>query len=460
VSASDPAAIAPLNGRAKAWTDPEAAYGPPFWLTYGANASMMVAVSLLYRYSDFVQLLGGSEWHLGWIVGVGMVGSISMRLFQGLGIDRYGPKQVWIWSNVALLVSLAGHLTVTRADSPWIFVLRILFQTSLAGVFGASITYISRGAPLARVAEIVGTLGTSGFVGMMAGTTLGDWICPHHPARGDVDRLFLAALAMGAVSFCFCLAATRGHTPPIKRRMPPLGWLLRRYHPGWVLSMGVATGFGIGLPTVFLRPYLAELNIANMAVFFWAYNITAFITRISIRQLPARVGIRPMILAGLTSLSISMVLYLVVRQPWTLVVPALFTGIAHALLFPAIVAGGSTSFPTRFRGLGTTLMLAMVDVGGMFGNPVIGGILHFSERAGWPRFTTMFLAVAGMLLCVAMVYAVVSSTRGAPRMGTKPRRRKQRSHVASRQEKQIAAARVESDASRRRAEAEVGRRSG
>ena len=45
----------------------------------------MTAWSLLYRYADFVRLLGGTEFHLGWIVGVGMVGSIFMRLALGRG---------------------------------------------------------------------------------------------------------------------------------------------------------------------------------------------------------------------------------------------------------------------------------------------------------------------------------------------------------------------------------------
>ena len=46
---------------------------------------MMVAVSLLYRYADFVSSLGGTELQLGLIVGLGMVGSVLVRAFQGAG---------------------------------------------------------------------------------------------------------------------------------------------------------------------------------------------------------------------------------------------------------------------------------------------------------------------------------------------------------------------------------------
>ncbi len=401
---------------ADAWsTAEEGAYGAPFWYSYAANAVMMVAFSLLFRYSDFVHRLGGNELTLGVIVGVGMIGSLSMRLFQGMGIDRYGSKQVWLVSNALFIVSVLAHLGITRVDGPAIYVLRVLFQSSLAGVFGASITYISRRAPMPRVAEIVGTLGTSGFVGMMAGTTLGDFLCrTAEPTRLEINRLFLVAAFMGVLGLIVAARASRGTPKPIKRRHPPLLWLLWRYHPGIVLVMGIATGFGVSLPQTFLRPYTAQLGLTGMAIFFWAYTIVAFVTRICIRRMPEKAGIRPMILIGIGSLAIAMPCYLLVTQRWQLLGPAFFTGVAHAMLFPAIVAAGSTAFPTRFRGLGTTLMLSMVDIGSLIGNPTVGGILELNQWLGVPRYPVMFVVVALLMLVVGTLYTIVTWNEPSP----------------------------------------------
>jgi hypothetical protein len=55
------------------------AYGRSFWLCFVANTMLTVAVSLLYRYADFVTYLGGGEFELGLIVGVGTVGGLLMR---------------------------------------------------------------------------------------------------------------------------------------------------------------------------------------------------------------------------------------------------------------------------------------------------------------------------------------------------------------------------------------------
>ncbi|MEO8493592.1 MAG: hypothetical protein ABI614_00870, partial [Planctomycetota bacterium] len=76
----------------------------------------------------------------------------------------------------------------------------------------------------------------------------------------------------------------------------------------------------------------------------------------------------------------------------------------HALLFPSVVAAGSTRFPERYRGLGTTLMLAMFDIGSLIGAPLVGGILSGSRLVGLPAYTMMFGTVSCLIAMMAGVY--------------------------------------------------------
>lgn len=390
-----------------------AAFGRPFWLTYLANSTTMVAVSLLYRYGDFVKLVGGDEVDLGWIVSAGMVGSLLMRLAQGVGIDTYGPRRIWLWSSALFAAACLGHLWVTDANSAPIYLLRILWQTSVAGFFGASITYISGRAPMTRMAEVIGTLGTSGFVGMMFGTWLGDQLLNYAKLeRVHADHMFEVATALSVAAFVFSYLATFGHPLPATRRRLPVLRLLRRYHPGPVLWVGVAMGLGLGLPGVFLTRYASTLHIAKLAVFFWVYAPTAFITRMLVRRVPEQYGIRPMIVWGLGSLSLGMLTFVVVHSEWQFIFPAVLIGIAHALLFPAVVAGGSGVFPPRYRGLGTTLMLAMFDLGNVVGMPAVGEALHWYARGGLPAYPAMFITVAAGLAAVAVAYCLLARPKG------------------------------------------------
>ena len=389
-------------------SDRSSAFGRPFWLAYVSNTLVMVAIALLFRYADFVALLGGKEFHLGWIVGIGMVGSLAMRLVLGVGIDHYGPRLVWVGSIALLAVACFGHLALTSHAGPAIYLLRIAFCCAVAGVFGASMTFISSRAPAARTAELIGVLGTSGFLGMILGVQLGDLLLGTETiTAGQIRHMFLAAGSVACLATIFATLAARGHGRPVRRKRPPLIEVLRRYHPGTVFFVGVVMGIALGLPGTFLRTYTDALGIRQIGLFFSTYAMTAIVVRLFTRRLPERLGTKPMILAGLAALALSQLLLLVVRVEWHLIVPGIGFGISHAVLFPSVVAAGTRRFPAEHRGLGTTLILSTWDIGQMVGAPMAGLILHFCLIAGMPAYPILFISITVLLTAVWLIYALL-----------------------------------------------------
>lgn len=388
---------------------PRFTYGRPFWLAYVSNLLLMVAVSLLYRYADFVTLLGGTEFHLGWIVGVGMVGSLATRLAIGSHIDRYGARPVWLGSTALFIATCLAHLVITSHTSAAIYLLRISYCCAFAGIYGASMTFISTRGPSQRMAELVGMLGTAGFLGIVAGTVLGDLLFGSAAfGRDQVDRMFLGAALLATLSLPFAWAASRGESRPATSGSPSMITLLRRHFPGALLLVGVAMGFGLGLPATFLRTYAVELDIPRIGLFFMVYAAAAIVTRVLTRRWPERYGSRPMILLGMAGVVLGLLLFLPVWAEWQLAVPALVLGCSHAILFPSVVAAGSVAFPDRHRGLATILVQAAWDVGQLLGAPTAGVVLRYSEPAGLPPYPTMFLTIAAVLALVGVGYAGAS----------------------------------------------------
>lgn len=409
-------------------------YGLPFWLAYGGNLLAMIAVALLFRYADFILLLGGSEFHLGWIVGVGMVGSLCMRVALGSWIDRYGTRCVWLAALLLFSACCFAHLAVDSYRSPFVYLLRIGYCSAISGIFGASMTFVASRAPGRRMAEMIGMLGTSGFVGMVLGTQLGDLLLGTETINAvQVHRMFLAAGCLALGSLVFVLMATQGQKPPPRRRRPPLLGLLRRYHPGGLLLVGITMGIGLGLPGVFLRTFTEQLGIDKIGVFFGVYAPMAIITRVLTRRMPERFGCEPMILIGLGWLVLAQLLFLGVKSQWQLLLPGMTYGVAHAILFPAVTAAASRSFPDRYRGLGTTLALGSFDMGQLIGAPTVGMILHTSRELNLPSYPTMFLSMAAFLGSVALLFAwslLRRGSAGSDRLSTagppRPRRVKRR----------------------------------
>lgn len=382
-------------------------FGGSFWCAYVANTSLMLGVSLLFRYSDFVEHLGGSEYELGWIVGIGMVGAVVMRLVIGLCVDRYGAANTWIVSELGVILSLVGHLGVDGVNSLEIYGLRMLYATSLAGAFGSSIVFVSLRAPADQIGATIGALGSSGFIGMALGPMLGDYLFSlPGGGRTPVDRMFYCAL----VAACVALAATvvgrwtAGPHRRTSRRPVPLGWLLRRYHPGPVLLIGVAMGMGINMPFSFLRPFADRLGVDGTQTFFVMYSAVAFLSRVLGRKLPDRWGVRNTVTTGMIFLCLHLLAFLLVRSERGLMLPAVLGGIAHAFVFPAAMTAASTSFPNRYRGLATAWMLTMFDAGSMLGQPAIGSLLHFAERFGLPPYPTMFVVITTAIALVTSWY--------------------------------------------------------
>jgi MFS family permease len=242
---------------------------------------------------------------------------------------------------------------------------------------------------------------------MMIGTGLGGLLLGNARAnRQQVDWLFLGSAAISSVALMCAVMATRGHLRPQRtRRHPPMWYLLKKYNPGLILIVSVATGMGLNLPQVFLRPYMVDLHVTEgVAFFFNVYPPVAFFTRIVMRRVPDRYGIQPMIAIGLVSVVIGTMLFLIVTKTWLLILPALFLGVAHASLFPAVVAGASGAFPGRYRGLGTTLVLSMFDIGVFIGSPLAGIVLDRAGGWGLSPYPTMFSVISGLLMLCGVVY--------------------------------------------------------
>ncbi len=381
-------------------------YGSAFWFAYTANLFIMVGCAILFRYADLVTIMGGTEFNLGWIVGIGTIGSLFARLALGSGIDRNGPRLVWMGSALLFSASCFAHLTLDSCHGPWIYVLRICLVSGIAGIFGASMAMVSGRAQASRMAELLGMLGTAGFLGMVIGTQLGDLLLGTDTIeRWQIDRMFVVAGSLGLASLLFIWAATHGNKPARRMRRPPLLAVLRRYHPGSVLLVGMVTGATLGMPATFLRTYAAELEISRIALFFSVYAPVAFLTRVLTRRLPERFGTTPMILLGLAGLAASQFLFLGVRSEWGLILPGIGYGVSHAILFPSVLAAGSSHFPKRYRGLAMMAMLATYDIGVLVGAPSTGLILHYAAKAGVPSYPSMFCLMALLLAGTTVFYA-------------------------------------------------------
>ncbi len=386
-------------------------YDRAFLLAYVSNLFMMTAVSLLYRYQDFIVLGGGDELDLGLVVGLGTLGAILCRAFQGALIDRFGPGRLWHLSIALMIASLLWHLQIRSVHSIEVYLARFLYATGMAGVFGSWMTFVTLRVPARRVAESIGVVGSSGFAGMALGPLIGDWIFRQQPDRTmQVAWMFGLAAGLHLISLLFSVVACRvAGRIPVHRidepHDPGSFWsLVRLRHPLALTLVGVALGLNNSLPGNFVRPLCVHLHIKSIAWFFLTYNVVAFSFRLILRRTFETFGLPRMIVAGFLVVSVSMFLYVSATTVVSLTFPAIAAGLAHAMLYPAIIASGTGLYPSRLRGAATNLMLATYDVGVLVGAPAVGFIISHARQINLPEYPTMFCIVGAFNLLVVTIY--------------------------------------------------------
>jgi len=278
-------------------------------------------------------------------------------------------------------------------------------QASLAGFFGSSITFVSLRVPPLRMAEMVGALGTSGFIGIMLGPLVGDLLASNGTSQAVfVQRLLQSAGALACLSTIGTWFVTRDSVRPPHRRRPNLLHLVARYNPLGISVTAVAMGAGFSIPMIFLRPFAIEAGLGKVGIFFLVYASVAFAARVATRPHFARMGNRLWIRIGLTLLSVSFLCYIPVTKAWHLIFGAALAGTAHALLFPSIMAAGTAAFPRRYLGIATSLMLAMFDVGAFVGAPIIGAFLREAKQQTSIAYPLMFAGTSTVLGLITVLY--------------------------------------------------------
>ena len=403
-------------------------YNVSLLMAFLANVFQLIAVSLLFRYSDFVNVLGGDEWHLGWIVGIASFGAIACRLIQGTAIDHFGPGKVWIISLLGEIVAIAWHLGIDSVSGVEVYLARSLFAMSLAGTFGAWISFISLQAPHQRIAEVIGVIGSSGFVGMAIGPTIGDWLFAESgPYTEKVEQMFHVAAITATISLLFAalawwLANRRGLLKPNPRAVfeNPLR-VIWKSQPGFILVIGMLMGLTIGFPGTYLRPFAESLNIENIKSFFIIYNVVAFVSRLLFRNAPQVLGLSNTILLGFGFMALSMSLYLPMQSREEFWLPATAGGLAHCFLFPSVVAACTNRFSKTHRGIATQLILGMYDLGVLIGMPVIGYLVIEARAKGLEPYPFTIKSLLGTIVTISLIYlAIERFERWKNRRGAKP----------------------------------------
>ena len=384
-------------------------YTARFFQIFAAVMFFMTGVALQFHFGQFVAYLGHGVDVLGLIFSIGMIGTLLVRLQLGRWIDRFGCRPTWMIGTVITAVSVGSLQFV---ESLWLIIaLRIATTIATAAVMTTVAVFAAQIAPQVRRAESIGIMGLAGFLGMMVGPMLGDWIF-----SDDVDslapyRLFFTAAALSSLiagGFLFFIKSPSGSQPlpradqtsPSRQEdtLPALR-IIRSHWPGAILLVGVVFSLVFCLISVFLERLADERGFRDIKVFFLVYCSTAIILRLAFRRIPEQLGRTRTVVGGLVLQAVGVFSLIGISTQWQLVLPGIVMGAGHCFVFPSMIDLAAGRLPHEYRGVGTSLILGAGDLGNVIGFFVMGETI---SRYG---FDTCLAALAFTILLGAAFFA-------------------------------------------------------
>jgi MFS family permease len=383
-------------------------YDRTFWLSYVANLLLVTSNATTFRFAEFVQSFGGTERLAGFIVSCGVFTALFGRLFLGQAIDRFGARRLWL---TVISTFVCGCVLLSQSDTIQLslYAGRILFAVGLSGMFTCSIFHAQNRAPVHRRTEVIGNLGSSGFLGMICGSQLCDLLGRRFSGLAEPRVVFWVVACLGVTYLLLVLLITSKDQHCRPQATPPAHRLMFKHWPGPVVFVALLMGMNFIIPSLFLTRFSTHRGLGGIGTYWTCFAIAAFLIRMGSRKWSQTIGRHRMILMGATGSAVGFGILPSVAETWQLVFPAVCSGFGHALLFPAVVSLGTEAFPREYRGTGTTLVLGFFDLGGALSAPVLGAIIdHFNGGFG---FHQMFYTSTSLTIVVAVGYLMTGARR-------------------------------------------------
>jgi MFS family permease len=393
-------------------------YNRTFVIAVLSQTGFVLGNTLMVHYARWIEYLEGGIEQVGLIMGFGAITAVIGRPWLGQLINSLGARTTWAIGYLLFIVGAFLNLLIPdqllRHDPGSIlYLLRALMTLGAAFVFTSSLAYVTNAAPAERRTESIGILGVGGFVGMLLGPVIGDWILGSGTdrLRGDFTTFFLVsggALIIPLLLLAF-LPAQQGRTASAGglRRFFASVW---QYFPGTILVVNCAFGLCMTVPFIFLAKFVDDEhlvleNLSIIGVFFWAYAGWGLTVRVALRRVPDQLGRRRVLLAGMLLMGIGMFCFLPIdaSRPAWIILPALLCGTGHALMFHCMMALTVEPFPDELRGTGSSLALMSLDLGLVAGSPILAMVVAWQGS-----YDALFVTVGSTVLVVGVLYTLVS----------------------------------------------------
>ena len=328
----------------------------------------------------FAASLGASGAFLGLIVSVSTLTGLALKPLFGILSDRWG-RRAWLLIGTAVFAFMPFLYGFIQTPQQ-LLLIRLAHGLATAIYGPVTLAYIADIARKDQLAEDIGWFELARSGGYIVGPALAGWLL----LSLDAVALFTLIGLISCLAFLpvLRLPETRAdEAEPGSVQAPLLAHIVSAFRDGgstaavW-LTGGLEAVTFVALYTLkaFLPIYAldAGLSVALVGLYFSLSEAAHALGKPFGGRLGDKLGYLRAISLGMLLLAVALPLAGALDQGWLLLAPALLTGLAQAMIFPAAKALVTRAISPEHIGAGMGL-IGMLQNFGKIGGPVLGGFM-------------------------------------------------------------------------------------
>lgn len=391
--------------------------------------SFMATIVTMAPYA--VHDLGASEPQAGAVASIFVVGALLSRPLAGRYLDVIGRRRIALIGIALQVVSMGLYLLATSL--PLVLGVRILHGVAFGFVNTALAASVISLLPPRRRSEGTGYFGMSGVIAGALGPVTG--LTLYLTASAQV--MFIAGVGIVLCALVLALfLRLPSPPPPPTATLPavasssgttPSGRRLRRHSIGPVLrsllepavlpvaSVMLLAGAGFGSVMTYLSLYNDRIGMGELTtVFFVVYSVAVLAVRPFAGRMHDRRGDNTIIYPALLFLAVALAVIGIARDPWVLLLGAVFLAMGFGTLMSSMQAIAVTVAPRDRVGVATASFFLMLDIGTGLG-PVLLGF-----AVATLGYSPMYLVMAAVMVLGVLQYHLTHGGTSRRRVGPLP----------------------------------------
>ncbi|MFD1032192.1 MFS transporter [Metaplanococcus flavidus] len=371
----------------------------PIWTKSFINISISTffIFTVFYALLTYIPLhvmedLNGTVTEGGLATSVFLVSAIIMRFAAGMILDKFGNKQVLVFS--VLMFTFSTILYIFVGSLTMLLLLRFFhgiwfsLVTTVAGAIAADII------PPARRGEGMGYYAIAMNLAVVAGPFIALTMQPL-AASQTIFIVFSVIMVIGFICVLFVQVEQFPKEAAVRRKLSISNFLETKSMP--IASVGFLISFAYASIITFISVYAESLGLLQTASFFFVVYAVAMLL---VRPFTGRIfdgkGPDYVIIPSMIIFALGLLLLSFTGSSWMLLLSGALIGLGYGTLLPSFQTLAIQAAEKHRSGYATGTFFAFYDSGIAIGAASLGVMAGFLGYSGLYMFLAVFILLTGI----------------------------------------------------------------